>query len=69
MTMCQPMVMMSRSPLKAELTRTTGPGSKNRRAFSTGKSCFLNFFMGGPSSVKQEFFSPQMLQIFADGKN
>jgi hypothetical protein len=31
MIMCQPMVMMLVLPLHAELTRTIGPGSRNRR--------------------------------------
>src|SRR5439155_22773830 len=44
-TMCQPIVMMFRWPLCAELTKTTGPGSKKRRTFATGKSAFLWVFM------------------------
>src|SRR5258706_4996464 len=43
MIMCQPMVMMSRSPLYWELTSTTGPGSMKRRTLVTGKS-FLACF-------------------------
>lgn len=39
--MCQPIVITSRSPPWAELTSTTGPGSRNRRIFSVGKSTFL----------------------------
>src|SRR5215212_9564166 len=40
-TMCQPSVMMFFSRSEAELTRTTGPGSMNRRTCETGKSLFL----------------------------
>src|SRR5215207_9995974 len=54
-TMCPPMVMMSRSPLYVELTSTTGPGSKNRRTLSTGKSFFLYFFMRVESASGQKF--------------
>jgi hypothetical protein len=35
--MCQPSVMMFRSPLWADVISTIGPGSRNRRVFATGK--------------------------------
>src|SRR5687767_13887377 len=41
--MCQPMVMTFRWPPYADVTSTTGPGSRNRRTFVTGKFFFLYF--------------------------
>lgn len=35
-TVCQPSVMTLRWPFHAELTSTTGPGSRKRRTSSTG---------------------------------
>src|SRR5271170_1122289 len=53
MTVCQPMVMMLAFPCRAELTSTTGPGSRNRRISETGRSFFLYLFM-----LRQSGFLP-----------
>ena len=47
-TVCQPMVMMLVLPFQAELTRTIGPGSRNRRIFDTGKSFFVKVLISLP---------------------
>src|SRR5262245_893596 len=48
MTVCQPMVMMLVWPFQAELTSTTGPGSRKRRIWETGR-CFLGEAFMDPS--------------------
>src|SRR5687767_10708888 len=44
--MCQPRVMTFCSPLWADVTSTTGPGSRNRRIFVSGKFFFLYVLIG-----------------------
>jgi hypothetical protein len=46
-TMCQPIVIRLRWPRHAVLTSTIGPGSRKRRACSTGKSFFGSAFIRG----------------------
>src|SRR5687768_3957128 len=51
--MCQPMVMMLVLPRQAELTSTTGPGSRKRRISPTGKSCLERAMAASPVLQQQ----------------